>query len=30
MLDYRRYYNKTLSSNRDNYFDYKFENLLKS
>lgn len=30
MLDYRRDYNKKLNSNRDDYFDYKFENLLKS
>lgn len=30
MLDYRREYNKKWNSNRDDYFDYKFENILKS
>ena len=30
MLDYRREYNKKLNYNRDDYFDYTFENILKS
>lgn len=30
MLDYRRDYNKKWNSNRDDYFDYKFESILKS